>query len=110
MSNVAVASIVLAATELTIRWNKIRGVNSLSSAGQTIPLLLGIGIFVRILYVFLFLKEDDDDRRPYLRPIGTTILPMGAPIEPIDRFPVRLEERVRRPAHLDAIPLRGPRR
>lgn len=110
MSNVAVASTVLAATELTIRWNKIRSVNSLLSAGQTIPLFLGIGTVVRILYVFRFFEPTDDDRRPYLRPIGPTIVPLQAVHPPIDRFP--RQERMPLPARVDAIPLPGrmPRR
>ena len=49
--NVAVASTVIAGTELTIKWNKIQGVNSLTSAGQTIPLLIGIATILRIAYV-----------------------------------------------------------
>ncbi len=52
--NVAVASTIITATELTIKWNKIRGVSSLTSAGQTIPLLIGIAAIVRIVYVRVF--------------------------------------------------------
>ena len=51
--NVAVASTIITATELTIKWNKIQGVNSLTSAGQTIPLLIGIAAILRIVYVRL---------------------------------------------------------
>jgi hypothetical protein len=43
---------VVLATELTIKWNSIRGVNSLSSAGQTIPFVVGLGALVRIFYVY----------------------------------------------------------
>lgn len=54
MFNVAIASTVLAATELTIRWNEIKGINNFSSAGQTIPFLIGVGAFARILFVYRF--------------------------------------------------------
>ena len=56
--NVAVASTIITATELTIKWNRIRGVNSLTSAGQTIPLLIGIAAILRIVYVRLFKPPD----------------------------------------------------
>lgn len=58
--NVAVASTVITATELTIKWNKIQGVHSLNSAGQTIPLLIGIAAILRIVYVRL--SEGPDGR------------------------------------------------
>lgn len=45
-----VAVIITTATEVTIRWNHVSDVESLDSAGQTIPLLLGIGAFIRVLY------------------------------------------------------------
>lgn len=46
------ASIVVVATEMTIDWNGISDVNSLSSAGQTIPFLLGFALVVRLLYLY----------------------------------------------------------
>jgi hypothetical protein len=48
-----VASLVILATELTIKWNKLRGVNSLSSVGQTIPFIIGVGSLVCVFYVYL---------------------------------------------------------
>jgi len=47
----AVATIVIVATELTIEWNGISGVGDISSAGQTIPMIIGIGLVTRILYI-----------------------------------------------------------
>jgi hypothetical protein len=52
LSNLVVATIVVLATELTIKWNRLRGVNTLSSAGQTIPFLVGVGSLVRVIYVY----------------------------------------------------------
>ena len=43
---------VVLATELTIKWNTLRGVNSLSSAGQTIPFIVGVESLVRVFYVY----------------------------------------------------------
>ena len=60
--NIVVASTVIAATELTIRWNKIQGVNSLTSAGQTIPLLIGIAAILRIAYIRISGGEPTWDR------------------------------------------------
>lgn len=46
------AVILLAMTgpsfELTIRWNQIRGVNSLDSVGQLVPFMLSLGQLIHI--------------------------------------------------------------
>ena len=85
--NVAVASTIITATELTIKWNKIQGVNSLTSAGQTIPLLIGIAAILRIVYVRLSegpdghagsgSREDEMYDGPFgPRPISITAIPV----------------------------------
>lgn len=58
-----VTGIIIIGTELTIAWNEIRGVNDLSSAGQTIPLALGVAIVARVLYV-RFLKRRGERPTP----------------------------------------------
>lgn len=73
--NLIVASTVIMATELTIYWNKIDGVNTISSAGQTIPFVIGIGAIVRILYVKLYPQEFDDDNGPQGRRNRSPIRP-----------------------------------
>jgi len=45
-----VAAIITAATELVIEWNGIQDVNEVSSAGQTIPMVIGIGQVAQIIY------------------------------------------------------------
>jgi hypothetical protein len=59
--NLAVASTVVAATELTIQWNGIEGVGDLNSAGQLIPMLIGVGLVTRVLYVGIIKRDDYDD-------------------------------------------------
>ncbi|KAG4436666.1 hypothetical protein IFR05_007845 [Cadophora sp. M221] len=59
--NVTVISIVVAATELTIAWNRIKDVNEITSAGQTIPLIIGIGQIVRVFYIMLVTGDDYGD-------------------------------------------------
>ncbi|KAF2182175.1 hypothetical protein K469DRAFT_691408 [Zopfia rhizophila CBS 207.26] len=93
-SKLLVASTIVAATELSIHWNKISGVNSINSAGQTIPLVLGIGNFVRILYItgkniYSGVDYDDNDSdssgtaMPWNRITGAAPTPSaGARIEP----------------------------
>ncbi len=51
VSKLVVAVVVVTAAELTIHWNGIGNVNSLSSAGQTIPFVIGLAAIIRILYV-----------------------------------------------------------
>ncbi|KAK7184393.1 hypothetical protein PSPO01_09427 [Paraphaeosphaeria sporulosa] len=48
---IVIALAVTVATELTISWNEIGGVGTLSGAGQTIPFAIGLAAIVRILYV-----------------------------------------------------------
>ena len=56
-SQYIVATAVIAGVEITIIWNKIDGVHDISSAGQTIPLFLGIASVATVFYV-RFLKKD----------------------------------------------------
>lgn len=44
--------------DLVIRWNKIQDVNNITTGDQTIPLVIGIGSVVRVLYV-KFISGDD---------------------------------------------------
>jgi hypothetical protein len=79
-----IAIIVVTATELTIRWNNIQGVNILGSAGQTIPFVIGVCSFVRILYVYVFKTPDPADEqqgsshRSEESPMDITRAPMRA--------------------------------
>ncbi|KAF1993652.1 hypothetical protein P154DRAFT_540210 [Amniculicola lignicola CBS 123094] len=60
-SRLFVAVTIITATELTIHWNNILGVNAINTAGQTIPLVLGIGAFLRVLYIGAKRTFPDDD-------------------------------------------------
>lgn len=44
------ATAVIIATEKTIQWNSINGVADMSSAGQLIPMVIGIEMFMRVIY------------------------------------------------------------
>ncbi|OCK94895.1 uncharacterized protein K441DRAFT_677132 [Cenococcum geophilum 1.58] len=55
-SQFIVATTVIIGVELTICWNKIQDVHDISSAGQTIPMILGIGALIRVIYVWKFKK------------------------------------------------------
>ncbi|KAN0110780.1 hypothetical protein V8E51_007167 [Hyaloscypha variabilis] len=63
ISDVIVAGVVVTAIELLIRWNGIQGVNSVSTAGQTIPMIVGIGLVARVVYIGMSGDIDivDDD-------------------------------------------------
>jgi hypothetical protein len=43
-------SVLIIATELTIQWNGIKGVQNLSSVGQLIPFTLGVGGLLKVIY------------------------------------------------------------
>lgn len=75
-ANIIVASVVTAATELTIQWNGIEGVADVSSAGQTIPLVIGIGLVTRVLFVGIF-RGGGDYRGPN-NPGDIDVFPEGS--------------------------------
>ncbi|KAF2270514.1 hypothetical protein CC78DRAFT_134488 [Lojkania enalia] len=50
LATLFVATTILIATELSIHWNNITGVSSISNPGQLIPLLIGIACAIRVLY------------------------------------------------------------
>jgi hypothetical protein len=52
-----VTTAIVIGVEVTIIWNEIEGVHEIASAGQTIPLFLGIGSVAMVLYV-RFVKKD----------------------------------------------------
>jgi hypothetical protein len=54
-----VATAVTIATEKTILWNGINGVADISSAGQLIPMVIGIEMFIRVLYA-AWMGEDNE--------------------------------------------------
>ena len=63
VSDVAVASVVLVAVELTIKWNRIKGVNDPTKVDQLIPFFLGVFTIMRILYLFFDGRGGDASRR-----------------------------------------------
>lgn len=61
ISHIIVAGVVVTAIELTIRWNGIQNVDAVSTAGQTIPMIVGIGLVTRVLYIGTSGDVDDGD-------------------------------------------------
>lgn len=37
-------------TELTLKWNHVEGINELSSIGQIIPLVVGVGSMIAVIW------------------------------------------------------------
>lgn len=94
LSNLVVASVVVLATELTIKWNGLRGVDTLSSAGQTIPFLVGVGSLVRVIYVYAkpiisrhfgrgesVVVSSESKPEPVPAPFEVMPVPYSAPVE-----------------------------
>lgn len=46
---------------MTIQWNGIEGVGDLNSAGQLIPMLIGVGLVTRVVYIGIIKGDDYDD-------------------------------------------------
>jgi hypothetical protein len=110
-----VAVTIIAATELVIMWNKISGVYSVSPAGQTIPLVLGIGALTRVLYKGFFGSEERN--KSSLRgPTGFHILPtkfhnvpvnMAPSATSLNDLPMSYGSSVE-PTHFDQVPTFAP--
>ncbi|UKZ50429.1 hypothetical protein TrVGV298_004692 [Trichoderma virens] len=49
ISNVVVCGLHITAIELTIRWNQFDNIDGVNTSGQTIPLLVSIGILIRLI-------------------------------------------------------------
>jgi len=91
-SNLIVATIVVLATELTIKWNSLRGVDTLSSAGQTIPFLIGVGALVHVFYVYvkpMILRRFGQDESAVSTKSETEPDPTGAWDMPVLQAPMR---------------------
>ncbi|KAJ4353472.1 uncharacterized protein N0V89_005202 [Didymosphaeria variabile] len=71
---IVIALAVTVATELTISWNEIGGVFSLSGAGQTIPFAIGLTAIVRILYVAM---KPTQVHQPHSRPSSVRQVPQS---------------------------------
>jgi hypothetical protein len=77
-----VASTVLAATELTISWNGIQNVNDVNSAAQTIPMIVTLGLVLRVIYIALL---GDLDERYTIR-MGPTNMSFLPPLHRVPSF------------------------
>ncbi|RYO54514.1 hypothetical protein AA0116_g10068 [Alternaria tenuissima] len=75
---ISIAMVILA-TELTITWNKIQGVNDTKSVGQLIPLMIGVGgIGHVVLAVIRGPKTVDEVMQEYYQEDSYNMMVMGA--------------------------------
>jgi hypothetical protein len=51
--NVICLAWAIAATECTLAWNQISGINSISSTGQLIPFIIGVVSLAQIIYTIV---------------------------------------------------------
>ncbi|KAH6880658.1 hypothetical protein B0T10DRAFT_551461 [Thelonectria olida] len=75
LSNLAVAITIIAATELTIHWNNLTDVHDLSTTGQTIPVIVGAGLILRVFYVFVREPTKDEPAVQPLLPLHSLYQP-----------------------------------
>jgi len=99
--------IVMVATELTIQWNQITGVYELSSAGQTIPLVVGGGLMLRVFWKAYWRDEEAVD--PHTGAGSEPRSIMDAVIEGTAAEEAALENhgKMRQPLHLESVGPRG---
>jgi hypothetical protein len=53
VSDLAVASVLVIAIELTVQWNNLTAVNDVADPSQMIPLFVAAGLFAHIGYVWV---------------------------------------------------------
>lgn len=68
LSNAAVFAVLVAAVELPVQWNGLRGSDGVDTSAQAIPLLVSVGIVVRVTY--LHYVEDGDEERSTMVPLA----------------------------------------
>lgn len=81
MISLTTATLVVVATELTIHWNHVEGVNTLSSAGHTIPFAIGAALFARVFYVYFKNPETQEHRFP-----NTETQENRLPVDPVPPY------------------------
>jgi hypothetical protein len=83
-SQLIVATTVITGVELTIKCNNIYGFHEIYSAGQTTPMVLGIGAVIRVVYVWKFNKAAHEVAAVILDPSGgyNTVPQSGAAYQP----------------------------
>ncbi|KAH7121607.1 hypothetical protein EDB81DRAFT_666474 [Dactylonectria macrodidyma] len=57
LSGFAVFGVLVAAIELSIKWNKIKGISDFTTVGQLLPFFLSAGIFIRVVILHHVRKE-----------------------------------------------------
>ncbi|KAM4065876.1 hypothetical protein HRG_000038 [Hirsutella rhossiliensis] len=67
--NLVVFAVLVVAVELPVQWNELWGSNQIDTSAQVIPLLVSVGIVVRVTY--LHFVEDGDEER-------STVVPLAA--------------------------------
>jgi len=58
---VAIASILIAAVELSIQWNNITDVNDATTTAQLIPIAISLGLAAHVLWIFFVRGQDPED-------------------------------------------------
>jgi hypothetical protein len=51
--------VLVAAVELSVDWNRLRGVNNVDTAAQLIPLVLSIGFVARSVFMYYVQRSHD---------------------------------------------------
>ncbi|POR34817.1 Uncharacterized protein TPAR_05018 [Tolypocladium paradoxum] len=67
LSNLTVFAVLVAAVELSVRWNELAGAGGVDTSAQLIPLLVTAGIIVRVAYLH-YVEDGDDESSAAWRP------------------------------------------
>ncbi|KND95298.1 hypothetical protein TOPH_00029 [Tolypocladium ophioglossoides CBS 100239] len=68
LSNLTVFAVLVAAVELSVRWNELPGANDVDTSAQLMPLLVTAGIIVRVAYLHYVEDGDDESSSGWQRP------------------------------------------
>lgn len=102
---------IIVATELTIQWNQIKDVYTLKSAGQTIPLIVGGGLMLRVFWKAWW-RDEAGEVCPHHQKPPRRIEDMAA-ADAAEEAPLEDDDEIRQPIDIEntaALSFLTPRR
>jgi hypothetical protein len=63
--------------ELTLSWNRVTDVYDVNTTGQIIPLILGMGILVLVIWRLIYTESSETQRHPDIEKFAAIQRPDG---------------------------------
>jgi len=96
-------AVIVIATELTIQWNYITGINDINSVGQLVPFTVGVGGLIQVCWSAVFDKNEREIRRSNRFTAVEKVAPWMEAAESWKRVKERYERMARKEDPLDSV-------